>query len=168
MIFHSKEFTVSKLTMLELVVLLVLSYNLAPALALASLPLDTCWAEGQTCDIGPDNFLSAQAGVETLLDCQEICIEDQSCEFITYFSAESFPLKNYCMLFSDCTTLSQCKDCTTGVELCFEQCGQKLEGVLAENVLEIIPGVDDELDCKAICRNQSATRIRSGGPMRAH
>ena len=53
------------------------------------------------------------------------------------------------MLFSDCGNVADCQDCTIAEEICFEQCGQNLEGPLEENVLEIIPGVEDELSCKA-------------------
>ena len=35
-----------------------------------------------------------------------------------------------------------------------EQCGHKLEGSLEENVLEIIPGVEEELSCKASCKKK--------------
>ena len=130
--------------------------SFSQALARASLPPGTCQVEGQACDIGQDNLLSAQAGVESLQECEAICIDNFDCEFITFFGSESFPLRNYCMLFQDCSELAECQDCTTAVELCFEQCGQSVEGPLEENVLEVIPGVEDELDCKAICRNQTA------------
>ena len=114
-----------------------------------------CSIEGQTCIIGQDNLLASYAGVESLPQCEALCIDNYDCEFISYFGPDSFPLRNYCMLFSECDILTECQDCTTAEEICFEQCGHKVEGPLEENVLEIIPGVQDELTCKAACRNES-------------
>ena len=126
------------------------------ALALASSPplATNCSIEGQTCGIGQDNLLTSYAGVESLQECEALCIDNLDCEFITHFGPDSFPLRNYCKLFSECGNLTDCQGCITAVEICFEQCGQNLEGLLEENVLEIIPGVEDELSCKACCRNE--------------
>ena len=63
------------------------------------------------------------------------------------------------MLFSDCGNVADCQDCTTAEEICFEQCGQNFEGPLEENVLEIIPGVEDELSCKAKLYTPSTPNI---------
>ena len=145
----------SQYTLTMLGLLLLLTCHLALA-RVRLLPPGTCEVEGQACDIGQDNLLSALPGVESFQQCEAICIDNFDCEFITYFGSDSFPLRNYCMLFNDCTALADCQDCTTAVELCFEQCGQTVEGPLEENVLEVIPGVEEELDCKALCRNQTA------------
>ena len=123
----------SQYTLTMLGLLLLLTCHLAWARA-RLLPPGTCEVEGQACDIGQDNLLSALPGVESLQQCEAICIDNFDCEFITYFGSDSFPLRNYCMLFNDCTALADCQDCTTAVELCFEQCGQTVEGPL-HNVL---------------------------------
>ena len=137
--------------------MLWLMFGCTFAIALASPPplATNCILEGQTCGIGQDNLLTSYAGVESLQECEELCINNYDCEFITHFGPDSFPLRNYCMLFSDCGNVADCQDCTTAEEICFEQCGQNLEGPLEENVLEIIAGVEDELSCKARCRNET-------------
>ena len=118
-----------------------------------------CSVEGEACDVGKKNLLTSYAGVETVRECEALCADNLDCEFITHFGPDSFPFRNYCMLFSECGRLTECQDCTTSTtseELCFPPfCSSKLEGPLKENVLEIIPGVEDERSCKAACRNQS-------------
>ena len=115
----------------------------------------SCSLEGQACLTHQDNLLDSQAGIDSLQDCATLCVDNYDCEFITYYGPDSFPLKNYCMMFIGCETLTSCEDCTTEMELCFEQCGQNQEGPLEDNVLEIIPDVESELNCKANCRNVS-------------
>ena len=103
-------------------------------------PLSTnCSVEGQACGIGQNNLLTFYAGVESLPECKALCVDNYDCDFITHFGPGSFPLRNYCMLFSECDVLTECQDCTTDEEICFEQCGHNLEGPLEENILDIIP-----------------------------
>ena len=132
--------------------LLVAAWQVALAVAQASFPPGICSVEGQACRIGQDNLLAAVAGVEERGECERLCTGNHDCEFITHFGADNFPLRNYCMLYRDCSSLAKCQNCTIGVELCFEQCGGSLEGALEDNVVDIIPGVEDEVDCKALCR----------------
>ena len=135
----------------------LLMFGCTLALVLASTPAlaNNCSVEGQACGIGQDNLLTSYAGVESLQECGALCSDNLDCEFITHFGPESFPFKKYCMLFSECGNLTDCEDCATAEEICFQPiCGINQEGPLEENVLEIIPGVEDELSCKAHCRNE--------------
>ena len=137
--------------------MLWLMFSCILVLAQASPPplASNCSIEGQACDIGQENLLTSYAGVESLQECGALCTDNLDCEFITHFGPESFPFKNYCMLFSECGDLVDCQDCTSSEEICFQPiCGDSLEGPLEENVLEIIPGVEEELSCKAACRNK--------------
>ena len=63
-------------------------------------------------DVGK-NLLTSYAAVETVLECGALCTDNLDCEFITHFGPDSFPFRNYCMLFSECGRLADCKDCTT-------------------------------------------------------
>ena len=136
--------------------LLFVSWRLALAGAQATFPPSICSVEGQACGIAEDNLLAAVPGVEEQAECERLCTLNPDCEFITHFGADNFPLRNYCMLHRACSRLARCQNCTIGVELCFEKCGASLEGALEENVVDIIPGMEDEVDCKALCRNETS------------
>ena len=119
-----------------------------------------CSVEGQACAVGQDNLLTSHAGVESVQECGALCTDNLDCEFLTYFGPESFPFRNTCFLYSECSIFTDCQDCTTAPEICFEQtCSSNLEGALEENVLEIIGGVEEEMSCKAFCRNESACEV---------
>ena len=80
-----------------------------------------CSVEGQACDVGKKNLLTSYAGVKTVQECGALCTDNLDCEFFTHFGPDSFPFRNYCMLFSECGRLADCKDCTTSTtseELC--------------------------------------------------
>lgn len=95
--------------------MLWLMFGCTFALALAGPPplATNCIVEGQTCGIGQNNLLTSYAGVESLHECEALCINNYDCKFITHFGPDSFPLRNYCMLFSDCGNVADCQDCTT-------------------------------------------------------
>ena len=128
------------------------SSSLPPLLSFAT----NCSVEGQACVVGQDNLLTSHAGVESVQECGALCTDNLDCEFLTYFGPESFPFMKTCILYSECNNFTECEDCTTASEICFEFCGSNLEGALEENVLEIIGGVEEEMSCKAFCRNESA------------
>ena len=136
-----------------MILLILLTFHLA--LTITTFPPDTCLVEGQACEAGQDNLLNVIPGIESMDECKALCVDSYDCQFVTHFGAESFPLQNYCNLYRNCTTLIECQDCRTEVELCFEKCGESLEGSLNENVLEVIHDVNNELVCKSHCRSHS-------------
>ena len=104
-----------------------------------------------------DNLLSVVPYVGSLAECEKLCDDSKACAFISYFGPQSTPLRNVCELFSTCSTLVECQDCTTEAELCWS-CGQSLEGAFnfEENVIAVINGVEEEGSCKFACRDHPA------------
>ena len=70
---------------------------------LAGLPSHTC-SVAQACEIH-QNLISALAGVETVAECKQLCTDSKDCNIISHFGPNSSPFHNYCMLFSNCSTL---------------------------------------------------------------
>ena len=65
--------------------------------------------------IRDDNLLTSYAGLETVQECEALCIDNFECEFITHFGPDSFSLRSYCILFRECGSLTECQDCTRSI-----------------------------------------------------
>jgi len=79
-------------------------------------PLCLCSYQGQ-CQVEEDNFLGVEQNVDET-ECQQICSENDQCEFYSWFS-DSSPLSHLCMLFSSCSdTDLLCYGCFTGPSEC--------------------------------------------------
>lgn len=114
---------------------------------------EECFQEGKTCAVNDDNLIDSNGEVFSIDECRLACIDVENCQYITYFGPGSFPFSNYCMLFASCDGTHDCEDCQTETKVCFETCSGALEGQLSDNVVEIMPNVKDEPNCKAICNS---------------
>ena len=121
-------------------------------LVMARFPTDPCWMEDKACLVENDNLLSSLPGLPDLVSCRQVCQDADGCQFFSYFGLESFPFQEHCLLFSSCSSLHWCEDCRTEETTCFGVCGVPLEGRIADNDLDIISGVNTELECKMNCR----------------
>ena len=111
------------------------SILLFPVLTQAQLPNGACSYEDVTCAITEDNLVGLVEGVSSAGECRLICEESSdSCEFYSYFGPTSFPFTQACLLFSNCTTLDPCNECSTEDIECFF-CAAPVEGHL-ESVLQ--------------------------------
>ena len=139
-------------TMLGLLTL-TLSLIISPLVVVqAKFPTDPCWLEDMACTIGPENLLSSLSEVPEVATCRQLCQDNKGCNFFSHFGRESFPLQELCLLFSSCDSLHPCEDCRTEEFSCHpDPCGVPLEGRIADNIVEVIPGVTTELDCKLNC-----------------
>ena len=67
----------------------------------------TCTSEGAECQFSEETLIDALPHVATLDRCRDLCISDDSCQYISYFS-----LNHICYLMKSCDTVTQCSDCT--------------------------------------------------------
>ena len=106
--------------------------------------------ENQACEAHTDNVVGT--GDTDLATCRALCSYRDDCNFITFFGSESFPLHDYCMLFSSCDSQHECDHCRTEAEVCFETCSENIEGTMGgENILEVSFDVEEEISCKLLC-----------------
>merc|ERR1711892_617486 len=127
------------------------------ASALAGSSPDRCTLDNQACQA--DSIIDTFGGVN-LEECRALCSDTADCKFITFFGPESFPLHDYCFLFSDCSIQLDCEDCVTETEVCFDTCSTSTEGRLGEeNILDIKFDVEAEVQCKLLCRENSACEV---------
>ena len=69
--------------------LLLLGFH--TALIRASLPPGTCEAEGRACEAHEDNLVGTEFNIESAAECEVLCINIDTWEFISHFGPASFP-----------------------------------------------------------------------------
>ena len=106
-----------------------------------------------------DNIIGIVNDISSILECRNLCYDEQSCAFITFYGPDSFPFSNTCVLYSACDSLFSCVDCTTEDRDClpveFKLCSSPVESHMGDNLLQFLPNIDDEAECKGECTKQS-------------
>ena len=78
-----------------------------------------CSREGVECEVGEGNLIDAVIHVMTVEECRQLCLDQESCQFISYFDDSSAPSPNLCQLFSICDTTATCSGCVTEIMACY-------------------------------------------------
>ena len=114
-------------------------------------PFDKCSIEKKSCKIYEDNLIESFS-IADREECRQRCGALENCQYFSHFGAKSFPFSNYCVLFSSCSALKDCgEDCYTEDRLCQGSCGRNFESKKGDNIIELIPDVKLERDCKSNC-----------------
>ena len=116
----------------------------------------TCSNEGVECEYDENNLIDAVMNVPTLEECRQICLDRDYCSYTTYFYDSASPVPSFCLLFKTCETTNNCSDCMSENMDCFKMCGRNVVGDLRENVQDIIPNIESEMDCKQLCLNNTS------------
>ena len=61
----------------------------------------TCSSEGVVCDFSEDNLLDQVPGVATLDQCRELCLDMDTCQYISYFDENATPIAGFCQLHGE-------------------------------------------------------------------
>jgi len=119
-----------------------------------------CTVELEKCQAVGDNLVATVTGVVETGDCRLMCDQQSNCTHFTHFRSGNNLFQDTCMLFSSCTTLSQCQDCVTEELDCLNTCSIQFYGsVNNENFVELIEEVKTELDCKHACRDSPECKV---------
>ena len=118
-------------------------------LVLSDFPVSPCFVENQACD-SQDN-VETIVNVENKETCRGLCHNDTRCMFFTYYGEDSFPLNKVCMILATCDSLFSCEGCYSEDSYCYRSCGDTIETQIGENLLSIIPSVQNVTECKFFC-----------------
>ena len=110
-----------------------------------------CSSDGVACDYTNENLIDQLNGVPTVDICREFCLDIDDCQFFSYFDETATPFPGFCELFKSCETVNNCSNCYTENIDCGRTCGTNVIGNLDENVLDVTPNIQAELECKALC-----------------
>lgn len=116
----------------------------------AVLPNGQCYVNNMTCEIS-DNFIGIADNIMSAEDCKRECLENSTgCKVYSYYGPGGVPFRDTCLLFNDCSILEQVEDCVTEDISCTIFCNAPVEGILSDNVIDIVPDVS-EAACEAEC-----------------
>ena len=107
----------------------------------------TCSTNNTACDDTEDSHIEMIVGIKSIQECRQLCYDSNECEYLTYYGNE------VCFLFRQYTETHSCTEC-----VCYRYCGSNFVGKMDENVLEEIPAVESESDCRVHCRQKSNCR----------
>ena len=110
----------------------------------------TCSSDGVVCEFSESNLLDQVPEVHTLDQCRELCLDVDSCQYISYFDQYASPVSDFCQLFKTCDSVNNCSNCYTENIDC-QTCGTNVRGGLNENVQDVIPYIESEMECKKLC-----------------
>ena len=112
-----------------------------------------CSSEGKECAYNSTNLIDIILQVPTLAECRQLCLDQEQCEFITYIDEDAVPVARACFLFKSCETVTDCDPvhCTSQNMDCYRTCGSNIVGHLDENLIDALPNVESELECKNHC-----------------
>ena len=107
-----------------------------------------CYTEDRTWS--NEDVISIQPGVPSVTACQDLCAGEAGCSYFTWFTSHNEHTPLFCVLFRSVEKELECELCLSGPASCYcsEGVGCKVVG---DNVLEVITGVTEELDCQALC-----------------
>ena len=115
----------------------------------------TCSDEGVQCEVSADNVIDAVLNIDTLMECRQLCLDDATCQFISYFDDNAAPLPHFCQLFKSCESVAPCTNCVAENMQCFDTCGSSVVGDLME-ATDVLPNVESEAACQQSCSQSSA------------
>jgi len=113
---------------------------------------ETCSVTNQACE-ALDNLIHAFPKIYSVQECRELCKNTPECEVYSYFGDGSLPFKHYCMTFTNCFRLHDCKDCFTEIKPCFDVCDITTVGNFDHTAVALISDVKHEHSCLIQCRN---------------
>ena len=100
-----------------------------------------CSSPNVGCDYDETNLISTVFQVPSLAECRQLCLDEDDCEFITYFNASAFPIPKECRLYRSCDTVNECSNCVSENVDCFQTCGSPLVGLIDDNFITASPNV---------------------------
>ena len=135
---------------LSLTIFLVISATAASEGLVQDSPV-TCSSEGVECEFDESNLIDAVMHVMSLEECRQLCLDQESCGFITYFDDSAAPFSHFCQLLTSCDTVNNCTSCVSENMVCYRSCSDNVVGDLDENVLDVVPNIDTQAECKQSC-----------------
>ena len=117
-------------------------------IALDTLPNGVCSVEGQACEIQEDNLVASLTGVPLVGECRFAPMKR------TVLTSPILDQKAFSSLISAfCCLLDQFY--THVMTAVLRTCGDNVEGVLGDNVLELLVDVPEEIGCKETCQKST-------------
>ena len=93
----------------------------------------SCASEGVVCQFSADTIIDSVPHVPSLDQCRQLCVDMDSCPYISYSYDNAVLVPNLSQLFTSCEFVNNCSDCYTENIDC-RTCGENIIRGLNENV----------------------------------
>ena len=121
--------------------------------------LQECSIEGAQCETDEINLIDSVSHVHSEEECRQICEDQQGCSFITFYDDDSSPFSNVCLMFQSCHHTVECTNCVTQNIECYRTCSRNIVGHMDENIIDMIPNTESELECRQLCSTTDKCRF---------
>ena len=79
------------------------------------------------CEYTEDNLIDNLVHVYSEEECRLICLDNEECQFITYFNASAKPVPNICCIFKTCDNVLPSENCVYACSLtCYSKKNKSL------------------------------------------
>ena len=110
----------------------------------------TCKNYNTACDTTDADLIDIFYDVKTLEGCGDLCLSDPACNFYTYYTADSYPIENVCLLFEQCNSVHECDNCVSEERNC-RNCFFARVGEIKDNIVDAVSGIDSDAQCQELC-----------------
>ena len=110
----------------------------------------TCSSPGMACEYNNNNYIDTETQVHSKEECRNICLNTPDCLYITFFNDSARPIPSSCVTLKSCDSVIPCDNCVSEFLDCFP-CGFNLIGSFDENIVDVIFGIEVEVECKELC-----------------
>ena len=138
-------------------------FELLPAVLIAlvscstalSRPDEFCSIYDQTCEMHSNTHIIPNIHQDR---CRILCEDSETCSHFSYYNGQGFPFTWTCILFDGCNELEECVDCSTSSLAC-PPCSTAVEGRIDTNLVQFLPDVMREIDCREACDTEDECRF---------
>merc|ERR1711962_1363029 len=134
----------------------LLAFATLPSVFAASEPV-TCSNYNIACDIGHGALIGVTEGVDSLAECGRICLDDEACNYYTYYDSQSLLFDSFCFTHRYCSSVHQCEHCVSEERNCApDDCHAAKHGVTnKDNLVAIIEEIGLASECQKMCSSDS-------------
>ena len=113
--------------------------------------IGVCSSPGYACLNSEDTLINTFHKIQSIEDCNQLCLNQKGCGYVTYYDENSDPVSHVCMLFKFCDQTRSCTRCITEWVGCDRNCLKSNVGTLDENIISVKPWTTSFKDCRKYC-----------------
>merc|ERR1711962_194662 len=132
----------------------LLAFATLPSVFAASEPV-TCSNYNIACDIGHGALIGLTEGVDSLAECGRICLDDEACNYYTYYDSQSLLFNSACFTHRYCSSVHPCEHCVSEERNCADCHAAKHGIVTDDNLVAIIEDIGLAAECQKMCSSDS-------------
>ena len=116
-----------------------------------------CTSNNKACSLNDGNLIDALGDIPGPEECHWLCLNQDECDYFTYYPRDSFPYSGVCFMFYSCYNSEPCENCMSRPRNCHIPltCSYSSIGSISgDNLLDTVDYpyyTDTESKCKDRC-----------------